>query len=122
MSQSILQSFSIPGAVGVSESLGGYRIDFADGSSRNATAAEILEATKAARIAAINAECRARILAAWPIEKQVSALAGVYGAAQRTAMETLIAAHIDASNTASDLVTAATTAQDVEAVTVAWPV
>lgn len=90
------------------------------------TTAEIeaarLPATKAARIAQINAECESRILAVWPLEKQVSALAGIYGAAQRTAMDALIAAHIDASNIASDAVTAATTVEAVEAVAVTWPV
>ena len=84
-------------------------------------AAAELPAAKAARIAAINTECRARILAVWPFEKQISALAGVYGQAQHDAMEAFLYAHIDPSNTACDAVDAATTLQEVEAVTVTWP-
>lgn len=86
-------------------------------------AAAELPASKATRIAAINAECRARLLTRFgdPAE-QVSRSIGVYGATQKAALETGISATIDASNTASDLVTAATTVQEVEAVTVTWPV
>ena len=81
-----------------------------------------LSELKAAKIAMINFECRSRILSAWPLEKQISALAGSYGPAELEAMTTFIDAHIHASNTASDAVDAATTQQQVEAVTVAWPV
>ena len=85
--------------------------------------AAALPATKAARIAAINTECRARLLARFgdPAE-QVSRSIGIYGLTEKSALETGIAATIDASNTASDAVTAATTIAEVEAVTVTWPV
>lgn len=85
--------------------------------------AAALPATQAQRIAAINTECRARLLARFgdPAE-QVSRSIGVYGLAEKSALETGIAATIDASNTASDAVTAATTIAQVEAVTVTWPV
>lgn len=86
-------------------------------------AAAALPATKAQRIAAINTECRARLLARFgdPAE-QVSRSIGVYGLAEKSALETGIASTIDATNTASDSVTAATTIEAVEAVTVTWPV
>jgi hypothetical protein len=77
---------------------------------------------KADKIAKINSDCRARITASWPIEKQVSATIGIYGAAELAAMTEWIDAHIDASNVACDAVDAATTLEAVEAVTVAWPV
>lgn len=77
---------------------------------------------KAARIAAINFECRSRITAAWPLEKQTSALAGIYGQPELEAMTAFIDAHIAASNAASDAVEAATTIEAVGAVTVVWPV
>ena len=84
--------------------------------------AAALPATKAQRIAAINTECRARLLARFgdPAE-QVSRSIGVYGLAEKAALGTGIAATIDASNTASDAVTAATTIEAVEAVAVTWP-
>lgn len=85
-------------------------------------AAAALPATKAQRIAAINTECRSRLLARFgdPAE-QVSRSIGVYGLAEKSALETGIAATIDASNTASDAVTTATTIEAVEAVTATWP-
>lgn len=84
--------------------------------------AAAVPASRAQRIASINAECRARLLARFgdPAE-QVSRAIGVYGLAEKSALETGIAATIDASNTASDAVTAATTISEVEAVTVTWP-
>ena len=90
---------------------------------RPRTAAETLTRGKAARIAQINAECRSRLLTRFgdPAE-QVSRSIGVYGATEKAALESGISATIDASNVASDLVTAATTVQEVEAVTVTWPV
>ena len=81
-----------------------------------------LDTLKAERIAQINAECTQRILAVWPLEKQISALAGIYGAGQTTAMTDWVDGHIGASNTASDAVDAATTIAQVEAVSVSWPV
>lgn len=81
-----------------------------------------LGAIKAQRIAEINDECRARILAVWPLEKQVSATLGIYGPAELAAMTDWIDAHIAASNTATSAVFDATTQAAMEAVTVAWPV
>lgn len=106
---------------------GRYRIDLSDGTSREATDAEVLQATQAQKIAVINAECRARLVARFgPAEEQVSRSLGIYGAAEKTALETGIAATIDASNTASDAVLAVAAGPDalahVEAVTVTWPV
>ena len=84
--------------------------------------AAALPAAKAARIAKINAECRARLLARYgPAEEQVSRAIGVYGAAEQADMQAGIAATIDASNTASNAVLAAATIAAVEAVTVTWP-
>ena len=84
--------------------------------------AATLPATKAQRITEINTECRARLLSRFgdPAE-QVSRAIGVYGLAEKSALESGIAATIDASNTASDAVTAATTIEAVEAVAVTWP-
>jgi hypothetical protein len=85
--------------------------------------AALVPAYKTERITAINAECRARLLARFgdPAE-QVSRSIGVYGASEQSALSTGIAATVDASNTASDAVTAAATIAEVEAVTVTWPV
>ena len=85
-------------------------------------AAAMIPAARGLRIAAINTECRARLLARFgdPAE-QVSRSIGVYGLAEKSALESGIAATIDASNTASDAVTAAATIEAVEAVTVTWP-
>ena len=77
---------------------------------------------KVGRINEINAECRSRILSAWPLEKQVSATLGIYGQSELDAMTAFIDAHIDASNTACDDVDSALNQSAVEAVTVAWPV
>ena len=113
----------IPGVAGAaSNGDGTYRLDLSAGGSRLATQAEILDATKAQRIANINAECRARLLARFgDAAEQVSRSLGIYGAAQKAALETGIAATVDASNAASDAVLAAATIQAVEAVTVTWP-
>jgi hypothetical protein len=113
----------VPGCIGAADNYDGtYRLDFADSTTRTATQAEILAATKAYRITAINAECRARLLARFgdPAE-QVSRSIGIYGASEQSALSTGIAATVDASNTASDAVTAATTFAQVEAVAVTWP-
>jgi hypothetical protein len=81
-----------------------------------------LPAAKALRIADINAECRSRLLARFgDAAEQVSRSLGIYGQAEKTALENGIAATIDASNTASDAVLAAADIATVEAVTVAWP-
>lgn len=85
--------------------------------------AAILPATKAQRIQQINAECRARLFARYgPAEEQVSRSMGIYGDAEKQAMQAGIAATIDASNYASDAVLAAADVEAVEAVTVTWPV
>lgn len=85
--------------------------------------AAMLPAAKAHRIAAINAECRSRLIARFgPAEEQVSRSIGVYGATEQSAMQAGIAATIDASNTASNAVLAATDIAAVEAVSASWPV
>ena len=113
----------LPGVAGASPSGGGYRLDLADGTSRAATEAEVLDAAKAVRIAGINAECRSRLVARYgTAEEQVSRSLGIYGTAARDAMIAGIADTIDASNTATDAILAAATIEAVEAVTVAWPV
>lgn len=86
------------------------------------TAAERLLAAKAAAIAANRAEARSRILARWPLEQQSSANMGVYPQAVVDEMRSDIAAVIAAENAAADLIDAATTVAEVEAVTVNWPV
>lgn len=115
---------AVQGSIGAADNGDGtYRLDLADGTSRMATVAEVLTATKAARIATINTECRSRLLARYgPAEEQVSRAIGVYGAQEQSDMQAGIAATIDASNTASNAVLAAATIEAVEAVTVAWPV
>ena len=85
--------------------------------------AAALPAAKARRIADINAECRARLIARFgPVEEQVSRSIGVYGATEQSAMQAGIAATIDASNTAQNAILAAADLAAVEAVTVTWPV
>ena len=85
--------------------------------------AAMLPAAKAQRIAAINAECRARLIARYgPAEEQVSRAIGVYGATEQAAMQSGIAAVIDASNVAQNAILAAADLAAVEAVTVTWPV
>lgn len=88
--------------------------------------APTLASIKVAKIADINAECTRRITAVWPVEKQLSALAGIYGAAQAAAMTDWIDLHIAASNVACsavfDVPAGANAISQVEAVTVAWPV
>jgi len=81
-----------------------------------------LDTLKAERIAAINAECTARILAVWPMEKQISATLGIYGANELAVMTDFIDAHIAASNTATSAVFDAPNQASMEAVTVTWPV
>lgn len=114
----------IASCVGVSDlGDGTYRIDFANADSRLATANELLAATKASKIDTINAECKSRLFARYgPAEEQVSRALGVYGQAERDAMQDGIASTIDASNTASNSVIAAADLAAVEAVTVTWPV
>ena len=92
------------------------------GNVRAKSTAEKLADAKAKRIAAINAECRARLLARYGMaEEQVSRAIGVYGAQEQADMQAGIAATIDASNTASNAVLAAADIAAVEAVSVSWP-
>lgn len=81
-----------------------------------------LPAAKWLRIEAINTECTARIYSRWPADKQNSAALGVYGVVKLADCKAWIEDHVDASNTASNAVLAATTIEDVESVTVTWPV
>lgn len=113
----------VAGCIGAANNGDGtYRLDWADGTSRLATDAEMLAATKAERIAAINTECRARLVARYgPAEEQVSRSIGVYGAAEQSAMAAGIAATIDASNAAQNAILAAADLAAVEAVSVSWP-
>ena len=86
------------------------------------TSAEQLDVMRAAAISSINAECRRRLVARYGgAEEQVSRSIGAYGVAEQAEMKLGIEAMIDASNAASNAVIAATTAQEVEAVTVTWP-
>ena len=108
--------------IGAADLGGSYRLDFV-GSSRAATASEVLNAAKAECIASINAECRARLIARYgPAEEQVSRAIGVYGAQEQSDMQAGIAATIDASNVAQNAILAAADLAAVEAVTVTWPV
>lgn len=101
---------------------GVYRLDFADDTSRAATAAEILDATKAQKIDDINDTCRKRLFARFgEAYEQGSRWAGIYGQAEKAAQETGVSGTIDASNAATDVVLGSTTIAQVEAVTVAWP-
>lgn len=114
----------IPGAVGAADLGGGtYRVDLDDGTSRAATAGEILAAHKARKLQAINLECRTRLIARYgTAEEQVSRSIGVYGVSEQQGMQAGIAATIDASNAASNVVLGSTTIDQVEAVTATWPV
>ncbi len=85
-------------------------------------AAAELPAAKAATIAANRAECSRRIYARYPAGRQLSALAGLYDSANVATMTDWIAANISAENTAADAIEAATTVQQVGAVSVIWPV
>ena len=114
----------VAGCVGASTvGEGVYRLDFADGSSRAATAAEILDATKAKKIDEINDACRKRLFKRFGnAEEQLSRSLGIYGTSEKSAMESGIAATIDASNAASNVVLGSASIAQVEAVTVTWPV
>lgn len=87
-----------------------------------------LATLKTERIAQINDECRARILAVWPLEKQNTAIMGKigavpgYGAQGYAEMEAWTDAHIAASNVATSAVFDAANEAAMEAVTVTWPV
>lgn len=70
---SVLTYFDVPDCVGVSYSgEGTYRIDLADGSTRQATTEEVLGATRAAVIEQINAERNRREQTSFPfLGKQI---------------------------------------------------
>ena len=115
---------AISGCSGVSDNgAGSFTAKFPDGTSRLVTAGEILIASKAMKIQQINTECKSRLIARYgPAEEQASRALGIYGQAERDAMQAGIAATVDASNTASNAVIAAADVAAVEAVTVTWPV
>lgn len=109
--------------VGVSDhGDGAYAVSLADLTTRPATAAEVLLATAAERIAVVRTDARQRIEAKYPEWRQRSAALGVYPAEYVAQMQADIAAVIAASNAAEDAVAAATTVEQVEAVTATWPV
>lgn len=81
-----------------------------------------LPAFKFTKIAANRAECERRIFARYPAGRQLSALAGMYDTANVQAMHDWISLMIGAENAAADLIEAATTVQQVGAVSVIWPV
>ena len=99
----------------------GVRWNIAPEPTQEEVAAAELPAAKALSIAANRAECSNRIFARYPAGRQLSALAGLYDSANVATMTDWIAANIAAENTAADLIEAATTVAEVEAVTVAWP-
>ena len=119
----IFQAFetTIPCA-GAGQSGTGYYVEFSDGTSREATPAEILTATKFAAVASNRTECSRRIYARYPAGRQLSASFGLYDSANVATMVDWIAANVAAETAAADLIAAATTVAAVEAVTVAWPV
>ena len=80
-----------------------------------------LERVKSDAIAANRAECRARIVAVWPEDRQRSAALGVYPPAECQACANWIAAHVEAENAAADLIDVAADAAAVAAVKVMWP-
>lgn len=113
---------AVQGCIGAADNGdGSYRLDFS-GSSRAATAAEILAATKAVRIDAINAECRARLIAHYgDALEQVSRSAGIYGATAQANHAAGVLTTIEATNGARDAINAAPDIATVEAVAVVWP-
>jgi hypothetical protein len=76
---------------------------------------------RAERIAQINYEAGRRIESVWPLWAQSNAALGVYPESDANACRQWIEQHIDASNTATARVNAATTAAEIDAVVVAWP-
>ena len=113
----------LPGVQVARHSGGEYTLVMGDGTVRVPTLAEMLAAFKTAKLAAINVECRARLVARFgDALEQNSRVLGVYGAGERDAMLSGISATIDATNTASGAVDAATTIANAEAVAVTWPV
>lgn len=87
-------------------------------------AAAILPAAKAARIEQDRQECRRRLFEHYgDAAEQLSRAMGIGYTAQATTNHAIgVAACRDASNAARDQINAATTIEQVEAVTVQWPV
>ncbi len=78
---------------------------------------------KQMRLQAHREECRDRLTTFYgDAVEQVSRASGVYGAVAQERFTAGVQATITASNIARDLINAATTPAEVEAVTVAWPV
>jgi len=80
-----------------------------------------LEVQRSRRMAQINYEANRRIESVWPLWAQSNAALGVYPESDANACRQWIEQHIDASNTATARVNAATTAAEIDAVVVAWP-
>jgi hypothetical protein len=111
----------VSGCIGAAPTETGYRLDF-EGSSRAATTGEILQAAQADKMAAINAECRARLTGKWgEALEQGTRWGGGYGPEKQAEQLASVTDHIDASNVASNAVLGAADIAAVEAVTVAWP-
>lgn len=111
-----------PGALRAALQPDGTVLVYMAGDTLPPVPAPSLDDIRAARIEAINAECRGRLIARFgPAEEQVSRSIGVYGQAERDALAAGIGAMIDASNAASNAILAAQSAAAVEAVTVTWP-
>ena len=91
---------------------------------RARNAAETLAAAKTKRIEADRQECRRRLTEHYgDALEQVSRASGIgYSATAQQNHAAGVAAARDASNVARDLINAATTVAQVEAVTVQWPV
>lgn len=96
-------------------------IDHAAGIARDRTPQEILTWTKAAKLTSIRAEAKTRIESSYPQWRQLDAALGLLPDAYTTQMRAEIAAIIEASNTAEDVVDAATTIESVNAVEAVWP-
>lgn len=82
----------------------------------------VLPYTKHVKLTQIRAEANKIIETKWPAWRQNNCALGVYPEAVAAECADDIAAVIAASNSAEDAVDAATTVQDVEAVTPTWPV
>lgn len=76
---------------------------------------------KAARTAAIVAECDARLEARWPLAERLAALSGVPLSPPTPEIGEDAAAHMAARDAATAAVAAATDAAGVAAVTPGWP-
>lgn len=100
---------------------GTYRLDFADGTTRLASASEILAAEKINYLKQIRVDAASHITTKWPLWAQNNCALGIYPEATVAQCAADIAAVIAASNAAEDAIGAATTVAEVEAVTATWP-